>query len=1086
MKRIFSWMLLACVLACMSASLYAQGTGLISGTVTDESGAVIANASVTITNKSTGAARNITAGGEGLFSATALPPGSYEVRAEVTGFRTVVREATVQAGSPTTVNLALSIGASKEVVTVEAATAQINYESHTVAGVIARDNIQDLPLNGRNLLQLATLEPGITSAPASVGVFNSQFSIVILGTSNRGYVTVDGGSIVDNVEGAGTAMNFSNEIVQEFQTATVNFDLGTGIASAGSINIVTRSGGNDLHGSGYFFFRDHNMAAYPGLSRSSLVTSPFFARRNPGLWVGGPIKKDKLFFFANYEYTNQVQAVQVQPDLPSIRGLQNVFSSPYVQKSITARFDYRISSKHNAFLRYSHDGNNGFGPQGTGVAEPSNWTNQINWADQSIIGVTSVLTPTIVNDFRVAMFYWDRINTLPPEEQCQFPCLGWGLPSIASVTGSSSFAFGNNAITPQIGITHRYQIIESLTWQKGNHRMRAGGQFFQDRSPVAWGFCTPACEGAYSPEYIASVVPNAAQRASIFPTLPTVIKTNADLLNLPLNGLQASSSGGIGVGSSNNPGPYQQSGYHNNRPQIYVQDTWKVRQNLTVNYGLQYQYEGGVFNSDVPKPAFVAPLYGKDLGATKVNYLEFTPSVGFAYSLGKSGKTVIRGGAGIYWDSQSIFQRYRDRNLITPLGNGRITASTNLIVNTFPGIVSVGAGGATTPLAIGAAIPTGTLTNLTIGQFVQLLNAQVPVLISQFSPVQQKDGPIGVSAIDVAKSGVQLYPQNFPLPRTYQTSIGIQHDLGGGFVIATDYARKVGVQNQIGEEDLNHYNAFVNGVRSPVIPACGKANFTPGVQCSNGPITFWVDGGRSVYNGLLMKLSKKLNHRYQGTVSYAFQSLDAINPSLVYDLNNYNASFGPVLAHHNLNIAGIVQLPFGVQLSFNSSFITRTPFEAFVPGGDLTGTGANPTSSARSLLPGVSYNCFNAGCGKDELAAAVASFNTTYLGKKFPNGNPIPQLILPQNYEFTKPVISQNFRLLKTFKYTERYSAQVFGEMFNALNIANLSGYGQSIDTVSANPATQAFNFGKPTQRSAQTFGQTGPRAVQVGARISF
>ena len=378
----------------------------------------MANASITITNKATGASRSVNAGGEGLYSATALPPGAYEVRAEVTGFRTVVREATVQAGSPTTVNLALSIGASKEVVTVEAATAQINYESNTVAGVIARESIQELPLNGRNLLQLATLEPGITSAPASVGVFNSQFSIIVLGTSNRGYFTVDGGSIVDNVEGAGTAMNFSNEIVQEFQTATINFELGNGIASAGSINIVTRSGGNDFHGSGYFFFRDHNMAAYPGLARSSLVTSPFFARRNPGLYLAGPIKKDKLFFFANYEYTNQVQAVQVQPDLPSIRGLQNVFSSPYRQKSITARFDYRINTNHNAFLRYSHDGNNGFGPQGTGVAEPSNWTNQTNWADQGVVGITSVLTPTIVNDFRLG---WVRNTSYGKQQPFNLP-----------------------------------------------------------------------------------------------------------------------------------------------------------------------------------------------------------------------------------------------------------------------------------------------------------------------------------------------------------------------------------------------------------------------------------------------------------------------------------------------------------------------------------------------------------------------------------------------------------------------------------------------------------------------------------------
>ena len=168
-KRAFTITLHGAILVLTATGLLAQGTGLITGTVADQSGAMVPGAPITITNKTTGAIRNVSASAEGLYSAPSLPAGDYEVRAEVQGFRTLVRPATVDAGSSTTVNLALSIGAASEIVTVEGATAQINYESHTVAGVIARESIQDLPLNGRNLLQLATLEPGITSAPASVG-----------------------------------------------------------------------------------------------------------------------------------------------------------------------------------------------------------------------------------------------------------------------------------------------------------------------------------------------------------------------------------------------------------------------------------------------------------------------------------------------------------------------------------------------------------------------------------------------------------------------------------------------------------------------------------------------------------------------------------------------------------------------------------------------------------------------------------------------------------------------------------------------------------------------------------------------------
>ena len=1095
-KRILSVLLLIVSWYSLSTVARAQDTGLISGTVTDQSGAVIPNASITVTNKTTGAVRTITANNEGLYSAPSLVAGDYEVRVEVQGFRTVLRPAVVQAGTPTTVNIAMTLGATQEVVNVEAATAQVNYDSHTVAGVVTRDSVENIPLNGRNMLQLATLEPGVTSAPGSTAVFNAQFNLSVLGGASRNYVTVDGGSIVDNVEGATTALNLSNEVVQEFQTSTVNYDLGTGIGSTGAINIVTRSGSNDFHGSGYFFFRDHNMAAYPGLARSTLDPNPFFARRNPGAWIGGPIIKDKLFFFFNYEHTNQVQAIQVQPDLPSVRALENIYGSPYVQKSITARFDYRLSDKHNLFLRYSHDGNNGFGPQNnSGAAEPSIWTDEVNWADQGVFGVTSVLTPTVVNDFRFALFYWDRVNTLPPESQCTFPCVGWNFPGIVSTIGSSNFVFGNNPITPQIGLQHRYQYMDTLNWQKGNHRLRFGGQFYQDESPIAWGFCTPACEGAISPEYVRSVVP-AAVVAAYFPTLPVTVTSNADLLNLPIYGLQASASGGIGLGSANNPGPYKQAGFQNNRPDFFVQDSWKMRPNLTVNFGLQYERESGLFNSDIPRPAFLAPIYGSDLTPTKVNNVELAPGAGFAWSPFKDNKTVFRGGAGIYFDTASQYQRYRDRSAITPLGNGRLTVSTNVLQNPFPNIVEIVPGKGVVPLPVGSYIPTGTLTNLTIGQFAQMLSQQIPALIEKFSPTQQSSGPIGVSAIDVLKSSAELYPRNFPLPRSYQMSFGVQREFGWGMVLTADYSRKVTTDVQIGEEDLNSYNRFIGGVRSPVIPACPTPNYTPGVQCSNGPITFWVDGGRSVYNGLLMKLNKRLSNHLQFIASYAFQSFDTIGT--VFNGNNYFQSFGPVLAHHNLNVAGIGQLPWGFQLSVNSSFVSRTPFEALVPGGDLTGTGANATSSGASMLPGITYNCFNAGCGKADLLKAVQAFNTNNAGKKYPNGNPIPSLVLPPDYQFGDPVFSQNFRLTKLFTIKERYKFAVFGEVFNAFNIANLTSYGSAIDTLAGGCsltapgsatttcAKQAYKFGQPTQRSIQTFGQNGPRAIQVGGRFTF
>src|SRR5207249_7964286 len=199
----------------------------------------------------------------------------------------------------------------------------------SIDGVITREKIQNLPLNGRSFLNLAAMQPGVTVSPGTTSQYNSLFSVSVLGgDSNKTAITVDGGNIRNSIEG-NTSMNFSQEVVQEFQISSVNFDLSTGITSVGAVNVVTRTGSNDFHGAGYFFFRDHNMSAYPGLARNPLSSDPFFARRNPGAWIGGPLKKDRVFFFFNYEHLNQTQVVTYVPNVASATALTVNYFSPY-------------------------------------------------------------------------------------------------------------------------------------------------------------------------------------------------------------------------------------------------------------------------------------------------------------------------------------------------------------------------------------------------------------------------------------------------------------------------------------------------------------------------------------------------------------------------------------------------------------------------------------------------------------------------------------------------------------------------------------------------------------------------------------
>jgi carboxypeptidase family protein len=585
------------------------------GTVTDESGAVIPFAKITITNKATDFVRSAIASAEGLFNAPALPAGEYDVRGEHPGFRISQRNATVEAGGSTTVNLPMQVGATKDVVSVEAASAQVNYESHSIQGVIQQASIESLPLNGRSYMQLAKLEPGVTIAAASVAQFNNLFTVSVLGAGNRTLFAIDGGNVSDNIDtgGGSSSMNFSQEMVQEFQLSSVNFDLSTGITAGGAINVVTRSGSNAWHGSSYYYFRDHNLAAYPALKRNPASPNPFFARRNPGATLGGPLKKDKLFFFFNYEYMNQVQALTIQSTDPAFLPLTGTYGSPYVAKNVSIRVDDRLSDKHSLFVRYSHEGNSGFG-QSLEFGDPSNWARNTNWSDQSIIGLTSTLTPTLVNDVRFQYNYWGNHNYQAVASDCSAPCVAGSLPNIFTFFGSNMPAVGPNFNAPQGRNTRRFETIESLIWQKGTHRLKFGGDLNPTKSAGLWGFCTPLCVGAFSPTYVRSALTpslGSAGLAAYFPSLPAALKTDADALNLPVLTQPSSIFSGVGVGAVSTPAPYgYDSQRYYNQYRAYFQDTWKISSKLTLNYGLAWNAQKGFYNSNLPKPQYLAPILG--------------------------------------------------------------------------------------------------------------------------------------------------------------------------------------------------------------------------------------------------------------------------------------------------------------------------------------------------------------------------------------------------------------------------------------------------------------------------------------------
>ncbi len=1108
---------LFCLLVLAAGLSLAQApTGGISGTITDQSGAVIPNATITVTNPDTGLMRNLSSGAVGIYTAASLPAGNYRVKVEAAGFKTRERMATVITGSTTLVDFQMEVGAPTEVVTVSEAAPLVSTEAHKVDGVVSRQQIQNLPLNGRNFLQLAFLEPGVTVSAASLSQYNAQFSVSILGaSSSRTRITVDGTNVNNPIEG-GSQQNFSQDVIQEFQVSMLNFDLSTGITGSGAINIVTRSGSNDFHGSGYFYFRDHNMAAYPGLRRDPFNPDPFFARRQSGFHLGGPIQKDRLFFFTNLEHTNQLAVISSQPLAPEFAKFGGIFPNPYIGNQVSAKFDYRISNRHSGFVRYSHDGNHAIGPRTNSQINPlpSNWVKNSNWADQSVGSLTSAFRSTLVNEARFAYTYWHNRNFFPSTSDCP-NCIGLGYPQI-DVFGAG-FTIGNTTNAPQGRDLRHYITSDNMTWQRGAHGIRFGGEWDHAVGTGFWAFLEPAAMVVYSPAIVNFV--NSQLPAALRIPIPASFNTIDDILKLPLAGFQTA------VGDPSQPPPFQiDRAKPNNRFHVYWQDTWKVRPRFTLNYGLGYSYESNQLNHDLTKPAYLAPLLGTNgLGPERHDTNNWSPSLGFSWAVTKDNKTLIRAGAGIYYDTTQLYRRLVERATVGPLGNGRFALPGSFVPNPYgavPGLPAIPCAVPGLPICVKPGDPlsfTSTPTYFTGGHLVAILPAVRAALLQQLGG-NPYNTDLSIRNIEVFKTTPfpdSLITRDFTLPYSEHVNVGIQREIRRDLVVSADFVFRQTIHALLDNADFNHWvdpapAGFT--ARNPVIPRCTSTAqaLNPKAQCSTGQILVNQSSAREHYKGLLVKMDKRMSNRYQFLLSYAYSSSVGWNnaPGVtgVTNQDNWFDSWGPTNSgrRHILNASGVVSLPWDptnlfcskktclpFEVSVIQQIASREPFNPIISAVDFNGDG---TSNDRIL--GVSYNAFNRSLSQSDLVRLISDFNQNVasprgltgtdaqcaqLGgraKCTSRGQVIPAIDLPANFQSNDNLFSTDLRLSKTIAFHERYKITLMAEAFNLFNVANLGGYGNDLRQIS--------NFGQPSNRSQNSFGSGGPRAFQIAARFTF
>jgi len=940
-------------------------TGTIQGTILDSKGASVASAKVTITSKGTGAKFQAEVTSAGTYSSGPLVPGEYVVRVEAAGFKAVEETLTVQVGNITPGTISLEVGSESTVVTVEGSAINVNTEQSTIQGVVTSTQIENLPINGRNFLDLAQLEPGVQIQdggnfdPTKKGYSSISFG-GRFGRTAR--IEVDGLDISDETVGT-TTQNVPVNSIKEFQVSQSSLDLSTELTSSGTVNITTLSGTNALHGEGFFNYRSDGTSAKFG------DPAAIFNRKQFGVNLGGPVVKDKLFFFGSGERTTQDLLAAGAPLAPFNTSEVGTFNAPFRDQQYLGRLDYNVTNNIRAFFKFGYEQN-----VNAATFVPGTYQEFANVDNTpSFGGGLDITHGTWTHAFRVGYFKFrngitDAVtgtNIINPAPDL---ALAIGNGRTSCTASGNLFCSGPNILAPQKTYQSNKQFKYDGTKVSGSHIIRYGVGV---NRILGGGF------------------------ASFFGLAPAV-RSNVDVAG---NNLAFANANHFGPGGASNPlnwpvhriqlgngqGCFTEiaefgqdcGGQFDTRFQAYVGDTWKLRPNLTVTAGLRYNRDTGRSDSDLPaiqalndfQPGLGNPVHQPDKN--------FGGTIGFAWDPRRNGKTVIRAGAGIYYENGVFNNILFDRPGRLPTG----------LFNQAPEVCT--AGGVNMPDGTflstidGLNIPTQVCGDQNaIGTVEQaVVDIQKAYQQATIAAGPQANGAFFENApFSTANTGSMFAP-NYRSPYSLQMNVGFQRELRPGTVLSVDYIRNVGLHTLLGidknkEGDaslldvptaqaaiaatnaqfggcgtidcaiaagalISDYaaNGLTGGLNAtgafPVGP--GSVAF-PGVNPNFGQILLLEPVGRSVYNGLDVVLRSDIKspvsflRRINTQISYSFSRFvssasdgDFINGAL--DYHNPNQFMGPdgLDRKHQLSAGVVMELPAGIRANFITHFYTALP-----------------------------------------------------------------------------------------------------------------------------------------------------------------
>jgi hypothetical protein len=1050
------------LLPAVTSAQSTTATGSIQGTITDPSGAVVAGVPITIASADTGQELHLVSSAAGTFNSGALLPGTYVLSADAKGFRPVSLPMAVQVGVISAGNIKLQIGTERLALSVESTAVTVNTEQATVQGVVTPEQIQELPTNGRNFLDLAQLEPGIQIQdggnfhPTKTGFVGVSVG-GRFGRTTR--IELDGIDISDETVGT-TTQNIPQSAIQEFQVSQSTLDLSSGITSSGEVNVTTDTGTSEFRGGGFYNFRSDDTAA-------KIRTGVPFQRNQFGGRLGGPIWSDKLFFFVDAERTKQDMVAPVVLS-PPFNLLNGTFNAPFRETETIGRVDWQIHPDLRAFYRFSYDEDMVVATFLPDTFQPFRNRNHTQVHAVGLDFSSGEFTHSIrfgytkfSNNINDATAGSGAFDPLPQIE------LGIG-GDPTCVQAPNLFCSGPTILAPQEILQSNKQVKYDGSRIIGSHILRYGVGV---NRILAGGF-----EALFknAPGVLAVFNSQTEQFAanSCGPNNPCFPGGASNPLNYPVT--QVVIGNGQGFFSEIPAFGLPGGGRADTRLSAYFGDLWKVKPNFTLSYGLHYVRDTGRTDSDIapipcselspvlasslPQPCTgnLLDLFGSGLGKRIDQPNEnFGPQLGITWDPWSNGKTVFRGGIGLFYENSIFNDLSFDRPAREP--NGLFFGAARPCPSGFFLLPN------STP------VPTN-VCNQPIGEVA----SEIVALQQEFVAATTAVGAAGVNprfvgntlAEGLDSTANQLIAPNYRTPYSIQMNAGVQRELRPGTVLTADYVRNVGLHFLVGY-DTNHVGdaRFLNipnalaaidgtilrsGVSCPLATSPGSSS-QAAVSCymSQVPTASIVDFastgldsgttfgglpaaltglapafpgqnpflgenqmlfpiGRSVYNALLVTLRQDVKSPLRGIKHLNFQASYALSRfnsvaedqdfiSNAVDFRNPLHYIGPNSLDRTdqISVGAVADLPAGLRFSSILHYDTALPGTLTLPSTGLPGeifrTDLTGDGTTGDLLPGTNIGSFGRSVKVGDLNNVINAYNSKYAGTLTPAGQALVQ-----------------------------------------------------------------------------------------------